>query len=729
MQNGTTGAFQYYSTNTSRVFQFAIGNLTWGGTISVKAGVYNIDSTILLNKIGLKILGETWGINNYGVVLNLTTSGIPLFNVTGTNPLHSWFVSIEDMELRGNNLANSVGVLIAGDTYTSDVIMDHIFINGFTYGLKVSALTQKVWNIWLRDSLIEANTKAGIYFTGTSSVLGNMIDRVTIESNHFASNFNSLYCDTPYVYNILFTENSVELETQSSINVTNGKNWIITDNRINDCGTSVVNTFGSIFVNGTMLPESGQWPQGWRISDNILQNHFTDNMNYSIWLTGKIADFNVHDNNVANIATSFRTDGLTGYGNNFHDNSPYNVSPEDSSGSESIRISTDGTYYYSVNCTSNMVMERSTNASKVINFLFGNMSLGGSAFVKKGDYPITYVQDVPSNVKLYSDGARLYLPSGQPNDDQHHEIFRVNGKQNVTISGFTFDGNLGVTDSSVSGAAIIVTGASAHVTIEENTFENWRNFGVYVLAYGTTISDITTRRNHFLYGGMWNPVAYNSASSGILRDSTVSENYIEYFDEFGIAFSTASSTIQFCTAWGNHISFSGNGTYGHDWLGIACGINFEGCTDCEAYGNTISNVNVGVNFDSNSVRNKLYGNTITTNTTVAISGRNASNGVWIYGVSNEVYGNTVNVGFNEFGGNIGIYDLGSNTTISCNNINRIGSHSSLAGIALQEGSSSDIVMIFGNRFTFFSTDIDNWGSGTIRKHDNLGSAGSWLSES
>lgn len=324
MRNGSTGRVDYQSSNASKLFGFAVGNLTWGGTISVKAGVYNIDSTILLNKIGVKILGETWGINDYGVVFNLTTSGIPMFNITGVSPNHIWFVTIEDVELRGNALANSVGVLIGGETYTSDVTLDRVFLNGFAYGLKISALTQKVWNIWLRDSLIETNTKAGVYFTGTSHYLTNMIDRVTIENCHFALNLNSLYCDTPHVYHVSFVENSVELETQTSINATGGRNWVVSNNRMLDCGSSAVNTYGCIKVNGSNTAVMC-WPQGWRISDNTLQNHFTGNMNYSVWLTGLIADFDVHDNNFANTTTTFRQDGLnaTSYGNKFHDNNGF----------------------------------------------------------------------------------------------------------------------------------------------------------------------------------------------------------------------------------------------------------------------------------------------------------------------------------------------------------------------------------------------------------------------
>lgn len=384
MRNGSTGRVDYQSSNASKLFGFAVGNLTWGGTISVKAGVYNIDSTILLNKIGVKILGETWGINDYGVVFNLTTSGIPMFNITGVSPNHIWFVTIEDVELRGNALANSVGVLIGGETYTSDVTLDRVFLNGFAYGLKISALTQKVWNIWLRDSLIETNTKAGVYFTGTSHYLTNMIDRVTIENCHFALNLNSLYCDTPHVYHVSFVENSVELETQTSINATGGRNWVVSNNRMLDCGSSAVNTYGCIKVNGSNTAVMC-WPQGWRISDNTLQNHFTGNMNYSVWLTGLIADFDVHDNNFANTTTTFRQDGLnaTSYGNKFHDNT-YAVSPSDQIGTASFIVSAVGSTYYATNCTDGSVLVQSTNASQVEQFALGNLTAsGGMVWLKE----------------------------------------------------------------------------------------------------------------------------------------------------------------------------------------------------------------------------------------------------------------------------------------------------------------------------------------------------------
>jgi hypothetical protein len=382
--------------NASAVIQNAAGNLSSiGGTVFVKTGTYYIDSTIYLNYSGVTVQGEGWGISGCGTWLILTTAGIPIFYIGGTAPAHTWFITVKDIELDGNHLAGTNGVKIGGDTYISDVWFQNVFFYQFgESGLKVQAHMYKVWNVWVRQCLLEENGLYGVYLTDATDVTTLNIDRVSVENCHFYGNLNSLRCDSPCVYDSTFSQNTVEQERQSSVNCTGGRSWKIQGNRIFDCGTETANTYGAVYVNGTGALGYGGNPESWVITDNQLQDQFAVHMNYSVWLTGNITDFQVKDNTFASLSTAYRGDGLTVYSSNIVvEGNSVAVPYEDASGYSYI-VFTDGSSYFMRNGSTGRIDFSSTNASQVANFAVGNLTgtnKAGIVFVKDGTYEDVHI--------------------------------------------------------------------------------------------------------------------------------------------------------------------------------------------------------------------------------------------------------------------------------------------------------------------------------------------------
>ena len=97
MKNGTTGQIDYYNTNTSKVLQFALNNLTSGGKIYIKTGLYNISSEVIVQYSNITIEGDGAS-SHLEVVANFTAPALKqsIFYVIANN------VIIEDLQLDGN---------------------------------------------------------------------------------------------------------------------------------------------------------------------------------------------------------------------------------------------------------------------------------------------------------------------------------------------------------------------------------------------------------------------------------------------------------------------------------------------------------------------------------------------------------------------------------------------------------------------------------------------------
>ena len=116
MKNGTTGQFDFVSTNASAVINNAIGNCSNGGTVFLKKGNYALQNyTVLTGTSNLVIVGESWG-----TVLNATGNGQSLMlYCTSANNL-----TISNLAIEGAYVTNPT-VYLHG---VSGLVFDRVFL-------------------------------------------------------------------------------------------------------------------------------------------------------------------------------------------------------------------------------------------------------------------------------------------------------------------------------------------------------------------------------------------------------------------------------------------------------------------------------------------------------------------------------------------------------------------------------------------------------------------------
>jgi hypothetical protein len=500
--NCTSGQVVYFSLNASYVFQSTVDALgTGGGLISVQNGTYYCWKTITIGEDGTYVKGVSlaWNLAETptGTTIDYNGTDSPLFKFTATS--HKYFGGISDMTLRGINSSNCTGIYI--EKMFSDMFFERVFIVYFYDQFKISSsgttiTTGKVWNIWIKDCLFEGYPYShyGIHMTNTTTV--NYIENIKIDGCIFSGNIKSIVIDAYNIYNVLITHCRDEQESQESIYIASGNRITISDNAIYNCGKNASNTYSGIYICNT----TNTYPSNINIHDNHIYNKISaadyiydeNQMRYAINLTGYMENVNVHDNDVEYTKTvaPYQNiwNGASGFNITVRHNTGF-VSPEDATGSESIRISTDGTYYYSVNCTSGLQMERSSNASSVINNAIGNLTAGRTwqeTIMLKGDLGAVNNITLANYTKIVGANAKLTLVGGgnyvfmQPNSDLH----------DVTIEGIyfyctTLHTGHGLQIFYFDGAA---WRTSYNIHVEKCTFENF-DAGIHVISYTSVFDD------------------------------------------------------------------------------------------------------------------------------------------------------------------------------------------------------------------------------------------------
>jgi len=282
----------YSGENARDIIQQVVNDLTQGGLIFIKKGRYSIDDTITISNEAIFLCGEGTGYDDNSTVLELTVSGKPLFKYDNT--VHRFFGGIRNMCLQCQKLSGTVGIHIV--KRYSDLWFEKLFIKGFDTGIKIEGGTEeedKVWNIWILDCLVEESVGYGIYIT--NAPYPTKIDRITIRGGHFYGNKNGIHIDAEYSHNILITDITMEQERQHGIVIKKGRNVIISNNRIFDCGTDSSNTYSGVYVYGD--PDETNPPVYVIIVGNRIGNHFVqDSMKYGIYLGGIIDHVLVTDN-------------------------------------------------------------------------------------------------------------------------------------------------------------------------------------------------------------------------------------------------------------------------------------------------------------------------------------------------------------------------------------------------------------------------------------------------
>lgn len=298
-ENGNIAYSSVVSANA--VIQSCVTAMTAGGKILIKKGRYYFDDSVTIAGEGICIEGESTGYDTFGTTLEITVINKPVFKYDAAG--HKFFGSIKNMAIQGENNTGSVAINIVKGF--SDLWFERLFIKNFaTAGIKIEANGSKVWNIWILDCLIEDGTGYGVYMTNAP----DKIDRVTIRGGHYYGNTNTVRIDHAEVHNVLITDITAEQEKQTSIYLAGGRNVLITNNRIFDCGTAAANTYDGVYIAGS----SPNPAINAVITGNRIGNHWTSNQRYNINLGGDCDHVTIRANNLLGYGTAAILKNTTG---------------------------------------------------------------------------------------------------------------------------------------------------------------------------------------------------------------------------------------------------------------------------------------------------------------------------------------------------------------------------------------------------------------------------------
>jgi parallel beta-helix repeat protein len=163
----------------------------------------------------------------------------------------------------------------------------------------------------------------------------------------------------------------------------------------------------------------------------------------------------------------------------------------------------------------------------------------GTIVFEEGTYAISSAVALNSDTELVGKNAVL----------TGYRIFTIKDETNVTIKGFEFSNP----DAQYLGRAgnngLIDIQNSENVLIEDNTFRNFRDFGIYVATRATTNHNkqITIRNNEFLDYGYCGIMIGKQASNVTVEDNLFRNINVRamYANSYGIAVMKSSSAYNY----------------------------------------------------------------------------------------------------------------------------------------------------------------------------------------
>jgi hypothetical protein len=191
MQNCDTGTVQFSSTNAAEVINDVIGNLTSGGEVFIKAGIYEIASTINLAS-NTRLIGE----GDSSILQMSTTSDYALIQAYKIQN-----ATVEDLHLAGN------APIATGSGLTNELV--------YIYGSR---------RIQVLDSIFTQGYSYGVYAVGHSNditVRGNTFAHCLADSINFSA-----------VTGGLITENNVGWGSDYGITVNTGSHFVTVSNNV-----------------------------------------------------------------------------------------------------------------------------------------------------------------------------------------------------------------------------------------------------------------------------------------------------------------------------------------------------------------------------------------------------------------------------------------------------------------------------------------------------------------
>jgi len=170
-----------------------------------------------------------------------------------------------------------------------------------------------------------------------------------------------------------------------------------------------------------------------------------------------------------------------------------------------------------------------TNASTIINAVYGNMTSGGSLFIKAGTYAVNDLHPA-SNTYTFGEGTgtKLVYPNGRVDDQGHvgyesNNIFYVEYKTNVEIAYMELDGNQSAyakyeTAPAHNGNAVRFQ-TSTHCSVHDCYIHDVRRTGVLARgvyhAYGAIYVSVY---NCYFYNCNWDAVEYADCTDADAHD-------------------------------------------------------------------------------------------------------------------------------------------------------------------------------------------------------------------
>ena len=405
--NGTDdrgGRLEYYSTNSTTIVNYALGNMTAGGVLFLKGNVA-IDGIVTISYPNVAIItsdframesGGTWYTTPYITTLTIDSSSRAVYNIfiSGictrqikfngvTNAISN--VKVENTSLRPSGSANQKGIIFAGnalinyvefvdcwmmDYYdqttdalgaisfqqTAEVGSGQYFFTRFHYkgmdsttmcAWAASARTDQVVVFDQLDHVINGHTGHKIFYGKDGSKL--------TELNVFNSQFEEHNTLTMFTFDAGHT------------GATQKKRITFTNNQAS-CGDNAAYVL-TFITNNAVEADYYTQTQSWLVGTNNIFLAEATLGTFSLGTTGACTHF------IFDVEYVY-WDGTT-------ETNPNSYQPY------SYLISTDGTNYYLKNGTTNRVIEQSTDADTIINNGFGNATAGDTIFFSDGIYSVT----------------------------------------------------------------------------------------------------------------------------------------------------------------------------------------------------------------------------------------------------------------------------------------------------------------------------------------------------
>jgi parallel beta-helix repeat protein len=272
----------------------------------------------------------------------------------------------------------------------------------------------------------------------------------------------------------------------------------------------------------------------------------------------------------------------------------------------------------------------STNDTVAIKAAIDSLSsTGGTVFLPPGDYNMS----TPTNVDLIShlrlcgsgDYTKITCTGGTLNRTTPNAIFDIDGKHDIEISNLTFVGDANKV------VAIKVKAQSYNISVHNNTTHEMGLLhaspaGSFTYNYDDSLASESISYNIFAndnrgYGdSSLVPMSNDNSVSFITllycKDSRANRNYAEYFEHVvwaygGAPHNEARTSASGNTKWCRNIQLNENitkHTFSGVWMCNALnsqlnnnivedttdvGVDFEGCDDCVADGNVLTNAGGG----------------------------------------------------------------------------------------------------------------------------------------